>query len=121
MGPTLAALSFIHRSDWVHGQLKPSNVCVVDDTLKLAVADVLRPGGESSVGTVEFSPDDAPEETAGKQLECRRSLGLGMTVVAALTRYPVARRHERSEVVLPTSVTPAFAAAIRQCQLDPAR
>jgi hypothetical protein len=45
-----------------------------------------------------------------------------MTMVAALTRYPVARRHERSDIVLPASVTPAFAAAIRQClSLDPAR
>ena len=121
MGPTLAALSFIHRSDWVHGQVKPSNVCVVDDTLKLA-SDVLRPAGESSVGTVEFSPYDAPEETAGSSSSGGDLWGLGMTVVAALTRYPVARRHERSEVVLPASVAPAFATAIRQClSLDPAR
>jgi outer membrane biosynthesis protein TonB len=121
MGPALAALSFIHRSDWVHGQLKPSNVCVVDDVLKLA-SDVLRPAGESSVGTAEFSPYDAPEETAGGSSSAGDLWGLGMTVVAALTRYPVARRHERSAIVLPTSVTPAFAAAIRQClSLDPAR
>ncbi len=121
MGPTLAALSFVHRSDWVHGQIKPSNVCVVNDALKLA-SDVLRPAGESSVGTVEFSPYDAPEETAGSSSSAGDLWGLGMTVVAALARYPVARRHERSDIVLPASVTPAFAAAIRQClSLDPAR
>jgi hypothetical protein len=121
MGPTLAALSFIHRSDWVHGQVKPSNVCVVDDALKLA-SDVLRPAGEPSVGTVEFSPYDAPEETAGGSSSAGDLWGLGMTVVAALTRYPIARRHERSDIVLPTSVRPAFAAAIRQClSIDPAR
>jgi serine/threonine-protein kinase len=121
MSPTLAALSFIHGSDWVHGQIKPSNVCVVDDALKLA-SDVLRPAGESSVGTVEFSPYDAPEETAGSSSSAGDLWGLGMTVVAALTRYPVARRHERSAIILPASVTPAFAAAIRQClSLDPAR
>jgi hypothetical protein len=121
MGPMLAAISFVHRSDWVHGRLKPSNVCVVDDVLKLA-SDVLRPAGESSVGTGEFSPYDAPEETAGGSSSAGDLWGLGMTVVAALTRYPVARRHERSAIVLPTSVTPAFAAAVRQClSLDPAR
>ena len=121
MGPTLAALSFIHHSGWVHGQLKPSNVCVVDDALKLA-GDVLRPAGESSVGTVEFSPYDAPEEAAGSSSSAGDLWGLGMTVVAALTRYPVARRHERSDIVLPPDVAPAFAAAIRQClSLDPAR
>jgi outer membrane biosynthesis protein TonB len=121
MRPALAALAFIHRSDWVHGQVKPSNVCVVDDALKLA-SDVLRPAGESSVGTVEFSPYDAPEETAGSSSSAGDLWGLGMTVVAALTRYPVARRHERSAIILPASVAPAFAAAIRQClSLDPAR
>jgi serine/threonine protein kinase len=121
MGPTLAALSFVHESGWVHGQLKPSNVCVVDDALKLA-SDVLRPAGESSVGTVEFSPYDAPEEAAGSSSSAGDLWGLGMTVVAALTRYPVARRHERSDIVLPPGVAPAFTAAIRQClSLDPAR
>ena len=121
MGPTLAALAFIHRSDWVYGQMKPSNICVVNDTLKLA-SDVLRPAGDSAVGTVEFSPYHAPEETAGTSSSVGDLWGLGMTVVAALTRYPVARRHERSEIALPASVTPAFAAAIRQClSLDPAR
>jgi outer membrane biosynthesis protein TonB len=121
MPPALDALCFIHRSDWVHGQLKPSNVCVVDDVLKLA-SDVLRPAGESSVGTVDFSPYDAPEETAGGSSSAGDIWGLGMTVVAALTRYPIARRHERSEIVLPTAVTPGFAAAVRQClSIDPAR
>jgi outer membrane biosynthesis protein TonB len=121
MRPTLDALCFIHRSGWVHGQVKPSNVCVVDDVLKLA-GDVLRPAGESSVGTTEFSPYDAPEETAGSSSSAGDVWGLGMTVVAALTRYPVARRHERSQIVLPPSVTPAFAAAIRQClSIDPGR
>jgi outer membrane biosynthesis protein TonB len=120
-GPALAALAFIHRRDWVHGQLKPSNVCVVDDVLKLA-SDVLRPAGEASVGAVEFSPYDAPEETAGGSSSAGDLWGFGMTVVAALTRYPVARRHERSEIALPASVTPAFAAAIRQClSLNPGR
>ncbi len=121
MGPALSALAFLHRSDWVHGQVKPSNICVVNDTLKLA-SDVLRPAGESAVGTVQFSPYDAPEEAHGTRSSAGDLWGLGMTVVAALTRYPVARRHERSDIALPASVTPAFAAAIKQClSLDPAR
>jgi Protein kinase domain len=120
MPPALDALSFIHRSDWVHGQVKPSNVCVVDDVLKLA-SDVLRPAGESAVGTVDFSPYDAPEETGGSSSSAGDVWGLGMTVVAALNRYPIARRHERAEIVLPAGVTPAFAAVIRQClSIDPA-
>lgn len=121
LDPTLAALSFLHRNDWVHGQVKPSNVCVVDDVLKLA-SDTLRPAGESSLGTVEFSPYDAPEEIAGTSSSAGDIWGVGMTVVAALTRYPVARGNERTDIVLPENVAPAFASAVRRClSLDPAR
>src|SRR5882757_1323 len=42
--PTLEALTFLHRENWVQGQLKPSNFLVVNDQLKLAT-DTIRPAG----------------------------------------------------------------------------
>jgi len=34
--PTLDALAFLHRKNLVQGQLKPANLLVVNDQLKLA-------------------------------------------------------------------------------------
>src|SRR5690349_17379254 len=42
LAPTLAALEFLHEQKLVQGQLKPSNVLVVGDQLKLA-SDSIRP------------------------------------------------------------------------------
>ena len=44
LGPVLDALTFLHGRDLVHGDLKPSNIMVVDDQLKLS-ADRLRVAG----------------------------------------------------------------------------
>ncbi len=62
-GPALAALSFLHRNGWVHGQVKPPNICVVDDELKLA-SDTLRLAGEPLAGSPDTSPFKAPKEKA---------------------------------------------------------
>ena len=63
-GPALAALSFLHRNGWVHGQVKPTNICVVDDELKLA-SDTLRLAGEPLAGSADTSPFKAPKEKGG--------------------------------------------------------
>src|ERR1700732_3409525 len=43
--PILAALAFLHRKHLVQGQLKPANILVIGDQLKLA-RDTIRPAGE---------------------------------------------------------------------------
>ena len=45
LAPTVEALSFMHQSGFVHGDIKPSNVMAVDDQLKIS-ADSLRKTGE---------------------------------------------------------------------------
>jgi serine/threonine protein kinase len=45
--PTLAALGFLHRQNLVQSRLKPPNVLVVNDQLKLA-SDTVRPIGDRS-------------------------------------------------------------------------
>ena len=44
---TLDAVAFLHSQNFVHGQLKPSNILVVGDQLKLA-SDTIRPAGEAA-------------------------------------------------------------------------
>jgi serine/threonine protein kinase len=58
--PTLDALAFLHRNYLVHGQLKPSNLLVVNDQLKLS-SDTIRPIGHSTVTVSRTSVYDPPE------------------------------------------------------------
>jgi hypothetical protein len=114
-GPALAALSFLHRNGWVHGQVKPSNICVVDDELKLA-SDTLRPSRELLAGTVDTSPFKAPEENGGGASAAGDIWGIGMTVVAALNQHPAPPPDGPSQpVFMPSTVPPGFADAIRRC------
>ena len=113
--PALAALSFLHRNGWAHGQVKPTNICVVDDELKLA-SDTLRPSRELLAGSVNTSPFKAPEEKGGGASAAGDIWGIGMTLVAALNQHPVPPPDGSSQpVFIPSMVPPGFADAIRRC------
>ena len=45
--PTLDALTFLHRQNFIQGQLKPSNFLVVNDQLKLA-SDTIRAAADNT-------------------------------------------------------------------------
>jgi len=62
--PTLNALAFLHGKNLVQGRLKPSNILVVNDQLKLA-SDTIRPGGESTANIAKPSMYDPPEAKDG--------------------------------------------------------
>lgn len=114
-GPALTALSFLHWNGWVHGQVKPPNICVVDDQLKLA-SDTLRPAGERLTGSGDTSPFEAPEEKGGGASAAADIWGIGMTLVAALNQHPAPPRDGSSQpVFIPSTVPPGFADAIRRC------
>jgi serine/threonine protein kinase len=113
--PTLDVLSYLHRQNLVHGQLRPSNFLVVNDQLKLA-SDTIRAIGQP-VGLVSApSLYDAPEAVDGRIAAAGDIWGLGITMVEALTQFPPATLDERSDVVsLPASVPPTFVYIVRQC------
>jgi len=113
--PALAALSFLHRNGWVHGQVKPTNICVVDDELKLA-SDTLRPSRELLAGSADTSPFKAPEEKGGGASAAGDIWGIGMTLVAALNQHPAPPPDGSSQpVYMPSTVPPGFADTIRRC------
>jgi TonB family protein len=113
-GPALAALSFLHRNRWVHGQVKPPNVCVVGDQLKLS-SDTLRPAGDPLSGSVDSTAFRAPEETSGDVSAAGDVWGMGMTLVAALNQHPAPPPDGSSPpIVMPSTVPPAFADALRR-------
>jgi TonB family protein len=113
--PTLDALAFLHGKNLVHGQLKPPNVLVVDDRVKLS-SDNVRPAGDSSAITAEPSLYDSPEAEEGRIAPAGDIWALGVTIVQALTQSPPAWPDERREIVSwPAALPAAFVSIVRRC------
>ncbi len=110
--PTLDALAFLHGKNLVQGQLKPPNVLVVGDQLKLA-SDTIRPAGKSAAQSARLSVYDPPEAGSGTISAAGDIWSLGVTTVEALTQRPPAWQDER--LSLPTTLPHALADAIRRC------
>lgn len=96
--PTLDALEFLHRANLAHGGLKPSNVLVVGDQLKLA-SDTVRAIGDSGAGG--SAEDDV------------RSLGALLS--EALTRIPPSAGDPTGLVDLPATMSASFRAVVTRC------
>ncbi|MBS0580767.1 MAG: TonB family protein [Proteobacteria bacterium] len=119
--PTLDALEFLHRKDLVQGQLKPANVLVVGDQVKLA-SDTIRPAGDPLPKNHTLSAYDAPEVHDARSSTAGDIWGLGITLVQALTQAsPETAGAPLASVPLPSTLAQPFADTIRRClSLDPA-
>lgn len=120
--PVLSALTYLHARGMVHGRLKPANVLVVVDTVKLS-SDGLMPAGKPT-GTV-FPADihTAPELRAGSVYPAADVWALGVTLVEALTqRVPAWDGAAGSEPEVPGTLPQPFQGIARLClQTDPAK
>jgi TonB family protein len=112
--PILDALAFLHGRRLVHGQVKPANILVVGDQLKLA-SDTIRRVREGKMGrdtpTMYESPDrQGTYSTAG---DIR---ALGVSLFEALTRRsPASLGDPTTAVVLPADFSPAFRDVVTRC------
>jgi len=98
LGPTLDALDYLHRRDFIHGGLRPSNFLVVANQLKLA-SDEARARDES----------DAEASAAADVL------ALGATVCEALTLVrPPAATHA-GDPTLPEALPEEFRGVVARC------
>jgi TonB family protein len=113
--PVLDTLAFLHSRDLVQGQLKPSNILVVADRLKLA-SDTIRPAGEATASLSMSSAYDPPEARDGSSSTAGDIWALGVTLFEALRQSAPSRPDERSHgVVLPPDFPPAFSEVIGEC------
>jgi TonB family protein len=122
LDPILDALSYLHSKGVVHGHLKPSNIMVVDDRLKIS-SECLNLAGES--GNRPGVPDIhcAPEYASERLLPSADIWSLGVTAVECLTQHPpVWLRPEEINPGVPASIEQPFADLAREClRSDPAR
>lgn len=110
--PTVDALAFLHRRHLVQGNLKPSNILVVGDTLKLS-SDTIRAAGEVARSNGRLSVYDPPEASGGTAGDI---WALGVTLAESLTRaHPLGPVEPGKEPVLPPDFPPTFADAVRRC------
>jgi TonB family protein len=113
--PILDALAFLHSLNLVHGQLKPENILVVGDQLKLA-SDTIRRVTEGPVGARALTAYDPPEARPGSSSTAGDIWALGVCLFEALTRRRSTGPGARSAVVaLPADFSPAFREIVARC------
>lgn len=118
--PLLDALAYLHEKGFVHGDIKPSNLLVAGEQLKLSADEVTSAAGIDP-GRTWRDVYDAPEIAAGTISPAADLWSLGLTLVAALTQ----KAPSGGEVQIPASVETLpepFRGIAREClRLDPKR
>jgi len=113
--PLVEALTFLHGKNFVHGQLKPSNILAVNDRLKLS-SDGLRAAGEPSGVPRKHSVYDPPEMLESNVLPAGDVWSLGVTLVEALTqRFPVWDLAKQDSPALPETMPTQYTDIARHC------
>jgi len=113
--PILDALDFLHRQDLVQGQLKPANILVVGEQLKLA-SDTVRRVGEGTISSHAATAYDPPEGRQGSTSAASDVWALGVTLFEALTRrLPPASSEPGQAIALPADFSPAFRDVVSRC------
>ena len=119
--PTLEALAYIHDHGFAHGHLKPSNILVVDEKLKLSSDGLCRPGvpNTSSQKATLF---EAPEASREGFSSSGDAWSLGVTLTQTLTqRLPVWNDRLREEPWLASPLPEPFSDIAKHSMLRDAK
>ncbi len=115
LGPVLGALAYLHNRCLTHGHLRPTNIMVVDDQVKLS-PDF---GWRSRTRSIY----DAPETGTIYVAPAADIWSLGILLVEALTQQPPAWDRSRGDdPEIPDTIPEPFFTICREClRTDPAR
>jgi TonB family protein len=119
LGPTAEALAYLHRSGFVHGRIKPSNIMAVGDQLKISADRLSKPGERGDARTP--SVYDAPEAASAGLSPAADIWSLGATLVAVLTQNePSLKNLARGPLVVPETISQSIREIAGRClQIDP--
>lgn len=120
--PVLDALGYLHAKGLVHAHLKPANILVVNDQVKLSIESV-QAAGRLGMETRELGVYDAPECSTRVIGPASDVWSLGITLVEALTQRPPAwERTAQNDPAVPEKVPEPFARIVMESlHVDPAR
>jgi len=118
--PTLQALAYLHGRGFVHGHLKPANIMVVGEQLKLSSEGLCQIGERDNAEAGAYGP---PESSGTEVATARDVWSLGVTLVQVLTQLlPVWDGKEQEALILPETLPPQFLEMARNClKRDPQR
>lgn len=115
LGPVLEALSYLHGQGLVHGHLKPSNILVVENEVKLS-ADGLLTAGEPAAELLTNEIHNAPETAHDSVTPAADIWSLGISLVEALAQQqPIWDSGSDAEPIVPASVPKPFDAIANGC------
>lgn len=122
LGPILGALAYLHSEGFIHGHLKPSNILVVDNEVKLS-SDTLLDADKPAREVFSNDLHNAPEISSSPVTPAADIWSLGVTLVEALAQQlPIWDAASDAEAEVPASLPSPFAEIVHQClRTNPAR
>ncbi len=113
--PVIDALSYLHGNGFVHGHLKPTNLMVVGDRLRLS-SDRLEAVGASGAHHKPANVYDAPERGRKTLSPAADVWSLGVTLIEALVQHPPGWKPSMTRAPsVPKAVPEPYAAIAREC------
>lgn len=122
LGPVLDALDYLHGKGYVHGHVKPTNILVIENEVKLS-SDGLVARGKAGRELPSNDLHNAPEAGSGPITPAADSWSLGVTLMEALMQQsPIWDAATDADAEIPASLPKPFDEIVREClHADPAR